>query len=67
MTDIFSHTNRYKSKFERRLFIMVNENRTDFSNSGAVNNIKSLAGKAEAKVFGYARVSSIDQNLSRRW
>jgi hypothetical protein len=45
---------------------MVNENRTDVSNSGAVNSIKSLAGKAEAKVFGYARVSSIDQNLSRQ-
>ena len=45
---------------------MVNENGADFSNSGVVNSIKSLAGKAEAKVFGYARVSSTDQILDRQ-
>ena len=45
---------------------MVNENGLSFSGSCAVNSNNSLVGKADAKVFGYARVSSTDQILDRQ-
>ena len=45
---------------------MVNENGLSFSGSYAVNINNSLVGKADAKVFGYARVSSTDQILDRQ-
>ena len=45
---------------------MVNENGLSFSGSYVVNNNNSLVGKADAKVFGYARVSSTDQILDRQ-